>query len=345
MTHRSSGVRDNLWSVILAGGEGERTRDFVLARLGHRKPKQYCTFVGTRSLLQHTIDRADRLSPSSRRVVVVAAHHRGEVELQLASRARGKVLLQPKNRGTAPGVFLALSYIASRDPDATVVIYPSDHFICPERAFVGSVDSAVALSAELPESVVLLGVRPRAPETEYGWISLGAPVPSGSGAHYLSRFVEKPSRSEAEQLFRSRGLWSTSVVVGRLATIWALGWRHLPEILLPWIRVGSGLLEATDGKTLDDVYREMPVRDFARQLLEPAAANLVVLESKGFYWSDWGHPARILETLLSLEHAESHRFDERPLRLEPFGTAVLPGVGREESFPSDGIAEAVRVSK
>ena len=88
------------WSVVLAGGEGERVRPFVEKWLGHHRPKQYCTFVGTRSMFQHTLDRADMLTPSERR------DHREEVCSQLRGRAS--------------------------DPDATVIIYPSDHFIYPE---------------------------------------------------------------------------------------------------------------------------------------------------------------------------------------------------------------------
>ena len=70
---RARGVSgDGAWSVILAGGEGERTRSFIEKWLGYHKPKQYCAFVGRRSLFQHTVDRADRMVSPQRRVVVVA---------------------------------------------------------------------------------------------------------------------------------------------------------------------------------------------------------------------------------------------------------------------------------
>ncbi|MCA9422537.1 MAG: hypothetical protein KC592_16065, partial [Nitrospira sp.] len=59
-----------LWSMILAGGEGERTRPFIERWLGYPKPKQYCTFVGNRSMLQHTLDRADRLGAPHQKITV-----------------------------------------------------------------------------------------------------------------------------------------------------------------------------------------------------------------------------------------------------------------------------------
>lgn len=63
---------ERVWSVILAGGEGERVRPLIERWLGRHKPKQYCTFVGSRSMFQHTVDRATRLTPSKRTVDVVA---------------------------------------------------------------------------------------------------------------------------------------------------------------------------------------------------------------------------------------------------------------------------------
>ena len=74
----SKSQSNGLWSIILAGGDGERTRPFIEQWLGYPKPKQYCTFVGTRSMLQHTLDRADRLGAPDKKVTVVdQIHQRG----------------------------------------------------------------------------------------------------------------------------------------------------------------------------------------------------------------------------------------------------------------------------
>ena len=101
--------RGNLWSIVLAGGDGVRTKEFIRRWLGYEKPKQYCTFVGSRSMFQHTLDRAARLTPWERVVVVAARHHQHEVWLQLDGRPAGMVLLQPKNVDTAAGIFLPLT--------------------------------------------------------------------------------------------------------------------------------------------------------------------------------------------------------------------------------------------
>ena len=75
--------RGNVWSIALAGGDGVRTKDFIRRWLGSEKPKQYCTFVGSRSMFQHTLDRASRLTTWERVVVVAARHHQDEVWSQL----------------------------------------------------------------------------------------------------------------------------------------------------------------------------------------------------------------------------------------------------------------------
>lgn len=97
--------RGKLWSIVLAGGEGTRVGSFVQRWLGRPRPKQFCTFVGTRSMLQHTLDRAARLASVERSVLVIAHTHRQEAMIQLDGRGVGTVLLQPANRGTGAGVF------------------------------------------------------------------------------------------------------------------------------------------------------------------------------------------------------------------------------------------------
>jgi len=135
--------RGNLWSIVLAGGDGVRTKEFIRHWLGCEKPKQYCTFVGSRSMFQHTLDRAATLTPWERVVVVAARQHQHNVWPQLDGRPAGMVLLQPKNMDTAAGIFLPLTYILARDPQATVVIYPSDHFISPKSSFLSAVSETV----------------------------------------------------------------------------------------------------------------------------------------------------------------------------------------------------------
>jgi mannose-1-phosphate guanylyltransferase len=290
----------HLWSIVLAGGDGERTRVFVEEWLGYHKPKQYCVFVGTRSLFQHTVDRADALSSPERRVVVAAPEHRGHLLEQLAGRGEGRVILQPKNRGTAPGVFLGVTYVLARDPNATVVIYPSDHFVYPESAFLNVVANAVRAAERYPDRPVLLGVRPSTLELDYGWIVPSPGEPNGP-TRQVDAFLEKPSRRLAEKALRKGALWNTMIVASKLDALWALGWRSVSEIMPSFVRLWEALRAGRDDTVLEEIYQDLPSRDFSSDLLQRAADRLGVLEMSGVWWSDWGRPERILETLRALE--------------------------------------------
>src|SRR6266700_1199921 len=119
----------NLWAIVLAGGEGVRLRSLTRRLYGYDRPKQYAALVGARSLLRQTLDRVGLLIPPERTVVVTLASHARYVEAELRGAPRPHVLAQPYDRGTAAGIFLPAHWIRLRDPDATVVVFPSDHFV------------------------------------------------------------------------------------------------------------------------------------------------------------------------------------------------------------------------
>lgn len=290
----------DVWSIVLAGGEGERTRAFVESWLGHRRPKQYCAFVGTRSLFQHIVDRADAVSSPERRVVIAAASHRRFLDEQMRGREGGKVILQPRNRGTAAGIFLGLTYVLAHDPGATVVIYPSDHFVYPESAFLIAVRKAVRIAVADPRIPLLLGVHPSDPEPDYGWI-VPSPAEADEAARRVERFIEKPPPFLAEEALREGGLWNTLIVVSKLEAVWALGWSALPEIMPAFGRLCDGFRAGGEEPVLDEIYGNLPSHDFSSDVLQRAPRELGVLELNGVWWSDWGRPERILSTLCELE--------------------------------------------
>lgn len=286
------------WAVILAGGEGQRVRPLVQRWLGRHVPKQYCTFVGTRSMFQHTLCRARMLTDPEHILTVIAPGHRQEALAQCEERASGRILVQPRNRDTAAGIFLPLAWIRSRDPDATVVIYPSDHFIYPEERFVAVVEQALGAAEEHPDRLVLLGVRPDHLEPEYGWILTGETLDEiGPAIRTVRAFIEKPGREQASYAMASGALWNTFVIIVRLRTVWTLGHQCFPE-LMPWFERLSERHDAvTDVEFLEAVYRDMPARNFSFGLLQRIPDQTAVIELADVLWCDWGKPERIVETL------------------------------------------------
>jgi mannose-1-phosphate guanylyltransferase len=291
---------NRLWSVILAGGEGERARPMVQAWLGRHKPKQYCTFIGTRSMFQHTLDRAIRLTDPERIVAVIARGHWQEASAQLEGRRVGTVLLQPQNRNTAAGIFLPLTYIRAQDASATIVIYPSDHFVYPEDRFLDVVQSAVCTTEWLPNRLVLLGVAPDRLELEYGWIQPGEQLARsvrGNQVQAVRTFLEKPSVAQANAALAAGALWNMLVLAAKVDTLWQLGWRCFPEMMPLFEYLGRAIGTTEEGRVLEAIYREMPVRNFSSDLLQRVPEQVAVIELSQVLWSDWGKPERIVETL------------------------------------------------
>jgi len=292
---KSKGV----WSIILAGGEGERTRPFIQQWLGYWKPKQYCTFVGSRSMLQHTLDRADRLGSPHQKITVVAENHLPYGRETFDSQAGGEILIQPQNCDTAAGIFLPLTYVRKRDPNATVVIFPSDHFVFPEDRFVETVQRATRAVQILKDRLLLLGVRPTHLELDYGWVNVGG-ILGWNGSSCLRQvdsFLEKPSPLEALQAMSNGGLWNTLVMVAKVETLWRLGWQCLPVVMERFERLANTIGTVHEKPTLHQLYHKMPHLNFSSDLLQKVPEHLGIIELEEILWSDWGRPERIRETL------------------------------------------------
>ncbi len=291
--------RNSLWSIVLAGGEGERIRPLVQRWLGEHKPKQYCAFTGNRSMLAHTLDRADRLSLPDHTVTVIARSHRKEANLQFKHRSRGIVIEQPANRDTAAGVFLPLTYVRARDRQATVVVYPSDHFVYPESRFVEVVQSAVLATEQFEDKLVLLGVSPDGLELEYGWIRPGEQLGCAGGrcVKKVKGFCEKPDPDHAQAERAGGALWNTLVFATRVDSLWEMGWTHVPELMPLFEALCEAVDTPAEQRVLEYIYERMPRRNFSADLLAHATEGIGVIEMADVLWSDWGRPERIIATL------------------------------------------------
>jgi mannose-1-phosphate guanylyltransferase len=289
------------WALLLAGGEGRRLRPLTRQISEDARPKQFCPIFDGETLLDRTRRRADLLSRMDNQVVVVNRHHAPYYASLARELAPDRLVVQPDNAGTAPGVLYPLLRIRHLAGNVPVTVYPSDHYVSDEGGFVGSVSHAVEVVGLRPDLVVLMGIEAASPETEYGWIETDElPLPLvGEPAFPIRRFWEKPSARLAERLFERGALWNSFVMVGWVDAFLALTARTAPELLRALEPLRRVIGTDDEPRVAEAVYQGL-ARDpigFSERVLVPATDGLVTVRVKGADWSDWGHPERVVATI------------------------------------------------
>ncbi len=298
-----------LWGIVLAAGEGTRVREFLTQACGGRGIKQFCAVTGRRSLLQHTLDRAEQLIPRERILVVVSTDHRAEVEAQLADWPAENIIYQPRNCDTAPGILLPLAYVSHRDPLAHVVIFPSDHFIRHEAHFLHAVSCAVAEVERFPNDFILLGIAPDVAEEDYGWIE-PRNTDDRRVTRGVQRFWEKPDPATTHRLLSRGALWNTFVCVAWAPTIWNMVRQVAPDIDAAFADIRHAVGTRVETEVIARVYASLRCLSFSSGVCEPLVSRLRVLPVPDVGWSDWGSVRRICDSL-----AQMGKLDELLARL------------------------------
>jgi mannose-1-phosphate guanylyltransferase len=212
-----------LHAMIMAGGGGTR----FWPRSRDRRPKQFLSFAGNRTLLQETVDRIAAQVPPDRTWVLTGEAYVAATAEQLPDLPANQVIGEPARRDTAACVGLGAALIGKADPDATIVVMPADHAIEPEQEFRRAVHAAEQVAADYPDHLLTFGIRPTFPSENYGYIKFGEPVGTRQGvpAMRVVEFKEKPNRAQAEefvasgQFYWNSGIfvWKPRAILGELA--------------------------------------------------------------------------------------------------------------------------------
>ena len=204
----------NVHVVIMAGGSG--TRFWPYSR--EARPKQFLDVVGTgRSLLQMTFDRFIEITTPDRIWIVTNEKYDELVKEQLPELGSDQILLEPQKRNTAPCIAYAAYKILKQDPNASMIVTPSDHAIFKEKEFQKVINAALQDAAK-EEHLITIGIRPNRPETGYGYIQYISQ--SGSPVKKVKTFTEKPQLDLAKKFLESGDfLWNSGIFIWSIDAI------------------------------------------------------------------------------------------------------------------------------
>ncbi len=295
---------DHRWGIVLAAGEGVRLKDYVRRTTGKELPKQYAALTGTRSMLRHTLDRAEDLLPVRNLLITVLADHRELASHDLTRQERNGMLAFPANRDTAPNVLVAALHVRAQDPDAMVVLIPSDHFILEEDRFLSYLESAFSFATANPDTGVLLGAVPDRPDPDYGWIEVSKDFARHDACrfHRVTSFVEKPDARKAKLLFDRGALWNSLVLVMRAETLISFFRKCTPALFRDAAHLVPYLRTPREESLTASWYQALPTLSFSKVILEREAHRLRVLRLDGVRWCDWGKGERVNLSLATLSH-------------------------------------------
>jgi mannose-1-phosphate guanylyltransferase len=266
---------------------------------GDNRPKQFVPVIGGSTLLNQTRRRVGLSIEPSRTSIVVTQKHRRFYE-SLAGEIPPRLLLeQPANKGTAPAILYALLRVAARSPKAVVALFPSDHFFSDDEEFMSHIDVAIDAVEVQPETVMLLGITPTAPETEYGWIE---PQPSilshaQKSITRVRKFWEKPSLNLATSLMERGCLWNSFVMVGCVDALLRMTRAAMPEMYSGFATITQTFETANEQKALTTLYSHIEDSNFSHQVLAVRPGDLMVMRVGDVGWSDLGEPNRVLSAL------------------------------------------------
>lgn len=277
--------QDVVHPVIMCGGSGTRLWPVSRASL----PKQFHTFVGDRTLLQTTVERVTAPEFDAP-TLICSEEHRFIVAEQLAELgcARRRLVLEPVGRNTAPAAIVASLLIGKLDPDALVLLLPSDHLIKDGAEFRDMVRQAIP--AARAGSICLFGLKPDRPETGYGYIEVGEePLPApDSPVRTVRRFVEKPDLLSAEAMVAAGNFaWNSGIFLFTAATLLKEAAEYQPEMLaLAGEAVEHATIETDFVRLAREPFERTPSISIDYGIVEHTRHAAVL--PAGMIWSDLG---------------------------------------------------------
>ncbi len=217
-------MQNNYYAVIMAGGVGSRFWPLSTQKF----PKQFHDMLGTgESLLQITFKRLSKLIPQKNILIATNLQYKELVMSQLDGIDEQQLLLEPVMRNTAPCILYAALKIRQKDPEAVMIVAPSDHWIDNEEEFIRNIKTSFDSCAE-NDILMTLGIQPTNPNTGYGYIEFEKTT---TKIKKVNQFTEKPDLEAATQFIKNGNyLWNAGIFIWSIKSIINAFEKYLPEM-------------------------------------------------------------------------------------------------------------------
>jgi len=282
-------MNNNNYAIIMAGGIGSRF--WPISRTSY--PKQFIDILGTgKTLIQQTYERFLKICPQENIYIVTNETYTDLVKSQLQGIGEQQILTEPVMRNTAPCVAYGCFKIESINPNAAIVVAPSDHLISDEDAFVSTIEKSLKAATE-NECLITLGIKPSRPDTGYGYIQFTDQA-INSEFYKVKTFTEKPSLEIAKTFIQSGDfLWNAGIFVWSAKAIVNAFEQHLPDMNEIFADARSVYNTADEKTHIHTAYQQCINISIDYGIMEKAS-NVYVLPSE-FGWSDLGTWASVYQ--------------------------------------------------
>ncbi|MBL9051538.1 MAG: mannose-1-phosphate guanylyltransferase/mannose-6-phosphate isomerase [Tabrizicola sp.] len=277
-----------IFPVLLCGGSG--TRLWPVSRKSF--PKQFVPLAGAGTLFQAAAGRMRGVDGVGNPLVITNSDFRFIVAEQLAAEdiRPSAILIEPAARNTGPAVLAAAIHLAASDPEALMLVMPTDHSIPDVDAFRAAIDAGVPRARA--GQIVTFGIVPDRPETGYGWIELPT-APQGSAPQKVQRFVEKPALDRAEAMLADgRYLWNAGIFLMAVGTLIAAFKAHADDLVQPVTDAVQGARQDLDFVRLAEAPWSQ-ARDISIDFAVMEKARNIEVVPLGAAWSDLGDWAAV----------------------------------------------------
>jgi mannose-1-phosphate guanylyltransferase len=302
---------ERTWVLVLAGGAADAPE----SQNGDsgRPDRNPCgELLQPRSLLKMALSRASVIGPPERTCVLVNRSQKRYSSGSLTRPSCGNVIVQPRHRGSAVEILLAVLTLLKRDPWARIVVLPAHHYVHNEAALSASLLDAATPTAQTRNKLTLVGIKPEDVDSGVSYIVPGRWFEDDTRS--VHRIVHSSAKVSAREMWARGALWDSSIVAARAAVLLSVLRARVPDIV-DQMEMALAQSDGSDARadSLTQLYARLPFVDFSHILSQGAETECRVITSRPCGWSNLGTARRIAAVIRRLQLADGcGRAAERP---------------------------------